>query len=163
MNFTKQDVLAACAKYGPLLTVPDGLDGVRVMAAIASNESTFGMYCGPRHESAFDTGGQWCVGYQLSLVQQYGSAAACSYGPWQMLFANFSAADLPTVEAGTLDMFAQEFLWHFNAYVMGCRKPTSLDEIGMVWNAGHVLTNPGPGVLAYCRKLAAAYNALATQ
>jgi hypothetical protein len=160
MTFNKQDVLEACTTYGPLLTVPDGLDPVRIMGAIASNESSFGANCGPRHEPAFDTGGPYCTGFQATLVEKYGANAASSWGPWQMLFVNFHAADMDSIPTGTLEMFAQEFVWFFNSYVMGVRKPTTLEQIGQVYNGGHVMTNPGPGVVAYCQKLQAAYDSL---
>ena len=134
-SFPSDQVLAACAQYGPQLQVPDGLDPVKVMTAIAGNESTVGANCGPRHEPAFDVGGLFATGQQAALLATYGSAAACSYGPLQMLFPNF------------------------NHYVITVRQAANLEQIGMCWNAGHVMTNPGPGVVAYCQQLQSNYDA----
>jgi hypothetical protein len=157
-SFPSDQVLAACAQYGPQLQVPDGLDPVKVMTAIAGNESTVGANCGPRHEPAFDVGGLFATGQQAALLATYGSAAACSYGPWQMLFPNFNdhtVDDLLT----TLDVLAQEFVRYFNHYVITVRQAANLEQIGMCWNAGHVMTNPGPGVVAYCQQLQSNYDA----
>ncbi len=157
-TFPRDLVIAACANYGPQLNVPDGLDPVKVMTAIASNESTFGANCGPRREPAFDAGGVYATGAQAALVAQYGSAAASSFGPWQMLFPNFQSRDVDALHTD-LELLASEFVRFFNHYVMEVRKASTLAEIGEVWNAGHVMANPGPGVQAYCRELQTGYDA----
>jgi hypothetical protein len=157
-SFPQDEVLAACATYGPKLNVPDGLDAVKVMIAVASNESSLGANCGPRHEPAYDVGGSLAGGAQAGLLAEYGRAAACSYGPWQMMFANFQSRDVSGLSTD-LDLLSQEFVRFFNAYVIAGRKATTLEQIGQVWNGGHVMTNPGSGVVAYCRELQAAYDA----
>lgn len=162
-SFAKADVLAACAQYGLQLNLPaadDGttLDGAKLMAAFASNESSMGANCGPRHEPAYDVGGFLATGaQQAGLLNTYGSAAACSYGPWQMMFVNFqdhNVNDLLT----SLDICAQEFVRYFNSYVITVRKASNLNEMGQCWNAGHISANPAPGVVAYCNNLQTAYD-----
>lgn len=151
-NFAKADVLAACDTYGRLLDVDPTLDGRGVMAAIASNESSLGANCGPRHEPAYDRGGSLAGGKaQMLLLAKFGSAAACSYGPWQMMFDNFSVED-PAVLQTDLDVCAREFVSFFNRYVIQTRHAVSLADIGETWNLGHIGPDP-----AYVAKLQAAY------
>jgi hypothetical protein len=156
-SFSKEDVLAACRTYGPLLHLPAALIGARLMAALASNESSLGADCGPRHEPAYDAGGRYAANVrQARLLLQFGSAAACSYGPWQMMLMNF--VDRPPGQLLTdLDICAQDFVAFFNGYVIGARHAATLNDVGQVWNSGHISTRPSDAVAAYCAKLATNY------
>lgn len=165
-SFLSIDVLAACHEYGPQLKLPAaaGLIGWKVAAAIASVESSMGADCGPRHEPAYDVGGAvWRrSAQQQALVAKYpsppGSATPCSpaamsYGPWQCMFDNcqpYAPSDL----LEDLDVCAECFVALFNSYVEGHEHAATLEEIGEVWNAGHITPDP-----AYTNKLAAAYAA----
>ena len=161
-SFAKQDVLNACAEYGPSLTVPVGLDPVKVMIAIASNESSLGANCGPRHEPAYEAGGAaWAQKAMAPLLAQYPpvgdppqSPAAMSYGPWQMMFLNFSGVGQQRIIAGYVDLidYAVEFVRYFNSYVAE-HTPQDLDEIGEIYNAGHITPDP-----AYTNRLQQAYD-----
>ncbi len=163
-SFPKIEVLASCAKYGPVLKVPSGLDGERVMIAMAANESGggdvkfVGNDCGPRHEPAYDVGGSvWASSpAQRSLVAQYSRNGASSFGPWQTMLINcpgFTPAELET----NLDDCARSFVSHFNSYVAHF-EPKNLTEIGQIWNLGHKTVNPPVGVIKYCEDLQKAYN-----
>lgn len=156
-SFSKADVLAVCQKFGPILKVPAGLDGGRVMAALASNESSTGANCGPRHEPAYDVnGGVWHdSATQKALVAEYGSLGASSFGPWQTMLINCpgrSPADL----VANLEDCAQCLVAHFNDYVHHW-SPASLQDIGQIWNLGHKTTTPPVGVVRYCADLQKAY------
>lgn len=157
-NFSKSDVISACQKYGPQLHVEAALDGVKVMMALSSNESSYGANCGPRHEPAYDIGGSLSTGkLQQSLLAEFGSAAAMSYGPWQMMFINFMGYN-PDQLLTDLDACASQLVKFFNSYVIGTRKAESLDDIGQVWNSGHISLTPSSGVLLYCKHLQTAYD-----
>lgn len=161
-SFPKQDVLAACSQYGPGLIVPAGLDGIKIMAAIASNESSVGANCGPRHEPAYEAGGAgWAQPAMAPLLAQYPpvgnppqSPAAMSYGPWQMMFVNFQFQRVytPAQLQSDLGICAREFVRFFNGYVAG-KHPQGLDEIGAIWNMGHIAPDP-----AYTDRLQQAYD-----
>lgn len=168
-SFPKIEVLAACAKYGPVLKVPTGLDGERVMVAIAANESGggdvnfVGHDCGPRHEPSYDVGGQWWASSpaQRSLVAQYSRLGASSFGPWQTMLINcpgFTPAELET----SLDDCARSFISHFNSYVHQYA-PNDIREIGMIWNGGHIMRTPSIGILRYCSDLQKAYDSAVKQ
>ena len=162
MSFTKLAVLLACEQYGTQLQVPAGLDGAKVMQAIASNESSLGANCGPRHEPAYEANGApWARNVMTALLALYPpvgdppqSPAACSYGPWQMMFCNFDSTATPARLLVDLDLCARNFVRFFNAYVMGSQKAQTLADIGEIWNMGHIAPDP-----AYVVKLQAAYSA----
>jgi len=162
-SFPKADVLAACAKYGPVLKVPTGLDGERVMAALASNESSIGVNCGPRHEPAYDVGGSvWASSPdQRALVAKYGRDGASSFGPWQLMLINYPGFSPAELEIN-LDDCARGCVSHFNSYVAHF-DPKNLTEIGQIWNLGHKTGNPPTGVIKYCADLQKAYDSAVEQ
>lgn len=154
-SFPQEAVLAACAQYGPSLNVVVPLDGAKVMTAIASNESSLGFDCGPRHEPAYDAGGSLSHGpEQRAALAKFGRDAACSYGPWQMMYVNFSMdVYAPTDLLTDLQACAVEFVKFMNNYVLGDRRAVTLADIGETWNLGHEAPDP-----EYVAKLQVAYN-----
>ena len=156
-SFPKQQILDICHKYGPQLHVPTGLDGAKVMIAISSNESSIGANCGPRHEPSYDVGGHVYAtnARQRALVATYGQDAAMSYGPWQLMFYNFPSGVTPFQANKDLELNAQAFMTQFNNYVIRACKAQTLEEIGEVWNMGHICADK-----AYTDKLQAAYSLL---
>lgn len=160
-SFPTQDVTALCLELGHLLTVPEGLSGERVMLAIAAVESGgadpkfAGHNCGPRHESAYDVnGGFWHQStIQQGLVKEWGSRAACSFGPWQMMYCNFAPPVTPDQCEKDLRFCAVEFVGRFNR-AMRRAAPKTLAEIGEIWNMGHIGPDPD-----YVTKLQRAYTA----
>src|ERR1017187_8108565 len=95
VNFTKQQIADQCRISGPqLVGLPSGIDGAQLLWAMSGNESSFGANCAPRHEPAFDVGGVYAPHMQ-SILAQYGSAAAYSYGPWQIMYVNAWPAATP--------------------------------------------------------------------
>jgi hypothetical protein len=158
LSYPRAEILALCEKYGPVLHVPAGLNGERVMAAIASNESSLGANCEPRYEPAYDRGGVYDEGDQAPLIDIYGRAAACSYGPWQVLLLN--AAPMTPFEVNAdAEAGAKAFVQFFNSYVMARKKAKTLAQIGQVYNSGHIAATPSPGVARYIVELEKAYKA----
>jgi hypothetical protein len=156
------DVIAACKANGGLLKVPLGIHGGRLMLAIAAVESgggvplAAGANCGPRHEPSYDVNGGFYSesALQRSLVQRFGALAASSFGPWQMMYCNFSGAMSPAeLLNATASDFAVEFVRDLNK-ALARFQPATLAEIGEIWNTGHEAPDPG-----YIAKLTGAYNA----
>lgn len=84
MTVSKQRIDALCRIAPGLLTVvPSGIDPEKLMKAIAQVESTYGEHSNPKHEIAFDWGGKYA---DRTALTTWGSDAACSYGPWQVMF-----------------------------------------------------------------------------
>jgi hypothetical protein len=160
-SFDTADVVAACKEYAPLMRLLPGedLDPVRAMLAVAAVESGggdpafAGHNCGPRFEPAYYLGGSIWKGSTLvqGLVKTWDRAAASSYGPWQCMFDN-CLGHTPTEMETNLDICAQVFVTQFNTYVEGIRHAKTLDEVGEVWNLGHVGPDP-----QYTTKLERAY------
>lgn len=150
-------VLIACKEYGTLISPISGIDSAHLLMAIAQNESSMGANCGPRHEAVWDVGGTYSADpVQAALLRQYGSAAACSYGPWQIMLYNAPGctpdelnSQLPLVSRATVAFLSKEIRrWNLS----------TIEAIGQVWNGGH----PGassPGVQMYCKELQENYEA----
>lgn len=138
VSFTQDEIAAACRARGPLLRLdacPD-VDGVKLLWALAGNESSFGHNCKPRHENAF------CVGrysQQLvvtSLYKRYAHAAHCSFGPWQVMLVNIGVnADLSVFDtAMDAALVAVNFV---NEVILGRQGATTLDQIFDAYNSGN--------------------------
>lgn len=165
IRFDAAVCLDLCKKYGPLLDVSPVIEGPRVMAAIGAVESgggdwkAIGNDCGPRHEPAYDRGGLYDEGAQALLLDQYGSDAACSYGPWQTMLVNvpgYTPNELRTDPTAC----AEAFLGFFNRYIVRHCNARTLSEIGEAYNAGHVITGNEvpPGIRRYVYELTNAYH-----
>lgn len=159
MNFSPKDVQNSCKQYGPQVAPLVSLDGARLLWALAMNESSGGVNCGPRHEPAFDIGGSLYKASprQQGLVAQFGKAAASSYGPLQMMFSNSPDGTKPS-DFDDLDT-AMKLSVGFLNHELDRFKPVLLNTIGQIWNGGSPMKNPGAGVQAYCSNLAKHYNA----
>lgn len=152
MSFTQSQVAAACIEFGPQVDpLPPSVDGVKLLWALSGNESSFGLNVTPRHEPAFDVGGPYAnSGNMPALLEEYGHAAACSYGPWQVLLTN--AATFAPSDFDDISTACQASVSFLNSLLRRF-KPSSLVQIGQCWNAGHTLTNPGFAVVAYTDEL----------
>lgn len=133
MNFTRQQIADACRAYGAQLTdLPDGVDGAQLLWALAGNESSFGANCTPRYEPAYDVGGRYA---DAALLARFGRAAACSYGPWQIMFGNCPTNFIPS-DMEDLDKAAVATILFLNRQLNRFR-PSTLRSIGAIWNGGN--------------------------
>lgn len=163
-GFPNQQVIDQCAAAGAELQAPADLDGRRIMLAIAAVESggadprQAGANCGPRLEPAYDVNGSFYLKspIQQGLVTTWGSPAAMSYGPWQMMFCNFSQGVTPLEVETDLARLALEFVRQFNQFERRWKFQT-LEDIGEVWNMGREAPDPD-----YTAKLDRAYAATET-
>lgn len=146
-----QQLAGVCRKYGPSLgPLPPDIDGILLLWAISGVESSFGRNLTPRHEPAYDVGGRYATHPPIPhLLQQYGRAAACSYGPWQLMLP-YAGGCSPT-DMDDPDKAALATVSFLNADLRRFQ-PATLDIIGAIWNAGHPRDDP-----AYTGKLEASY------
>lgn len=149
MDYTRSQIAQACAEYGHEVgPLPVGVDGAQLLWAISGNESSFGANCTPRHEPAFDVGGPYA---DAKLLEKFGSAAACSYGPWQIMLANcpdnYTPADMNDLDNAAIAtiLFLNKQLNRFT--------PSTLAAIGAIWNGGNPHALEHPAVLEYAHKL----------
>jgi len=154
-DFTQQQVADQCRIFGPQLTgLPPGIDGAQLLWAMSGNESSFGANCTPRHEPAFDVGGVYETA-MMPLLRKFGSAAACSYGPLQLMFANAPSSATPSDFEDIKKAFTYSI--DFLHLLLGKWKPRNLTEIGECWNAGHPMESFSAPVAAYVQELTANY------
>ncbi|HVW78503.1 MAG TPA: hypothetical protein VHB45_12880 [Alloacidobacterium sp.] len=161
----REQLAKICGVYGASLSSsllgiadPDGkpLDGARLLWAISGCESSFGANLKPRHEPAYDVGGEYSTHPPMpELLEKFGSAAACSYGPWQILFVNAPEGFRPS-DFDDLQFAAQATTAFLGKLLRACR-PTTLAEIASCWNAGHVQNPLSPGVARYAADLTRYY------
>lgn len=82
----KRETFDELCRIGAMhLRTPDGIDGYRLLQAIGGCESSFGANVVPRFEKVFGRGGKY---FSVDLDKLYGDSAACSWGPWQIMYPN---------------------------------------------------------------------------
>jgi hypothetical protein len=160
MNFTPIQIANECRNMGRnIMPMVDGVDSTQLLWAISGVESSFGVNCNPRYEAAFDTGGAYDNAVMAPLLARFGSEAAKSYGPWQIMFVNAPTGFLPT---GFTDLrhCSIATIAYLNKLIRIFR-PINLAEIGNCWNGGHVYKQPYPAAIqAYVGKLQKAYDTI---
>ena len=123
MLITRADLAKLIRDNAHLLNAPAGIDPVRLLWALAGNESGFGSNAVPRHEDSYcaNKGGIYASAI-VRLTRMWGCWAHCSYGPWQVMFDNESDVTPWQAESDpqTAILEAIRFL---NAYVFGARAP----------------------------------------
>lgn len=156
MNNAIEVVANLCRGYAGMLWLPPGVDDGQLMWAISGNESSFGANCAPRHEPAFDKGGIYGNSAIMNpLLAKFGSAAACSYGPWQMMFCN--APDGTTPDAFNDIAVAFRLSAGFLNQRLAKYRPSSLADVGEIWNGGHPMMTPSAQVASYVQRLSQNY------
>ena len=151
-----------CDYYGKSLVLPIGLDGVALFKAIADVESSYGTMALPRHEKAYDWGGRYAT---PNLLRQYGSWAAHSYGPFQVMYPTIremgldvtplAAAQDATVSAGAACRLINKRL--IKQIPTGCTIDVAIRTIGDGYNSGTAMDSVVPE--RYIEKLQSAYQA----
>jgi hypothetical protein len=164
ISWPRDAVLAACRNYAPLVTPIAGIDTTLLLAAMAANESTVGVDCGPRYEQNWDWGGTYSKNpKQQSLLNLYGRAAAMSYGPLQIMFYN--APGCTPEELNTnLSMVMRASIEYLNNQIREF-DPKTVTDVGQMWNGGHVVRPPAVPSLRvqnYCKELNENYTAATT-
>jgi len=91
VNVAPEIIAALCRKHAPDLLTPakwqgTPLDKVRLLWGLSGVESSFGLNCTPRHEPGYCYGGRY---FNTFTSKSWGCLAHCSFGPWQVMFANF--------------------------------------------------------------------------
>jgi len=137
MNITRQQLIAACQRYGPLVRVPAAIDGTRLLWGLSGNESSFGQNCAPRHEAGYCpiSSGRYS-GMVHSLTNQWGCLAHMSFGCWQVMLVNcigFSPLEL----LHDVDAQAQAVVGFLNRRIFDEQHASTLAEVGDAYNHGN--------------------------
>lgn len=155
MNLPRTLVASLCNAYaGELIEVP-GVDAERLLWALSGNESSFGADFSPRHEPAYCHGGPM---FNAADTRNWGCLAHCSYGPWQVMFANFppgiSPQALIQVGPGMAEICIRAAIADLNAAIKS--GAVTLEQIAEVYNAGSLRPKIVPA--DYISRLVANYN-----
>lgn len=131
-----------------------GIDAAKLLWAIAGNESSFGDNFAPRHEAAYCYDGTL---FESQVTKAWGCLAHCSYGPWQVMFANFPPGIAPQsliqVGPSMVESCIMAAIADINRAVkLGA---VTIQEIADVYNAGSLRPRVVPA--NYIAKLAANY------
>lgn len=160
MNYTPIQIAEECREMaGNIQPIVSGVDSTQLFWALSGVESSFGINCTPRYEAAFDTGGRYDNAVMAPLLTRFGREAACSYGPWQILFVNAPTGFLPS-DFNDLRHCSIASIAFLNKLLRSYR-PKNLAEIGNCWNGGHVYQTLYPVTIQqYVGKLQVAYNTI---
>lgn len=157
VSWPRDQVLGTCKTYSALLPEIAGIDPAMVLAALAMNESSLGLNCGPHHDPAWDIGGEYASNpEQAKLLEEYPYLAACSFGPLQIEYYNAAGWGTPTELNAELSLVMRASIAYLGREITRW-KPTTLQTIGQIWNHGSPTVNPSQGVKNYCNDLAGNY------
>jgi hypothetical protein len=138
MVVDQKTLAGLCRTYGAfLLNLPADVEGPKLLWALAGNESDFGSNAVPRHEQGYCYGGRY---FDHNLTKQFGCHAHCSYGPFQIM-AEFAPGFTVTELNEDAEKATQASLGFLNRKLEHF-KPKLLDEIGEIWNTGHIAPDP---------------------
>jgi hypothetical protein len=131
------------------LIVDSRLDPARVLAAIAHNESRYGANNVPRHEPAFDAGGRYA---DRAALEKYGREAACSWGPWQVMYVTakelgYKGAPKELADPEVSLPFAIKLV---NERLIERQGAKSLAEIAVGYNSGSIHGDAVKGYAGNC-------------
>ena len=154
----QDDLRAVIRQEASRLHTPEGMDPAQLLAALADVESSFGLHAVPNHEPAYDEGGRYYASAQhvRDLHKTWGAWAACSYGPWQLLYVlawevgfRGTPGDLWTPE-GSIEWAIRAL----NARALD-KGAATVEDVGDAWNSGSF--RDANRVEDYRRKIAVAY------
>jgi hypothetical protein len=151
--FDRKEIAAACRKWGGMLRTPAGVDGVRLLWAIAGCESSFGVNCKPRHEPYYHRLALEGKNKQLvEMTKLWGCDAHSSFGPWQLLLVNCTPTMRPE-DFANVHRAAMETAMFLNRRVLGQEHASNLIQIATAYNSGKwEWANMPPGVAVYARQ-----------
>lgn len=122
-----------CRQFGGMLKLPADLDGARLLWALAGNESSFGVESNPRHEAAYCHGGKY---FDAARTKAWGCLAHCSFGAWQVMYANFVPAISPLDILQQPELVAGACVQLIQNRITGAEKATTIEEIADAYNSG---------------------------
>lgn len=151
-------------EMAPQLKVPEdgSVEADVLLAAIAYCESSFGQNAKPRVEPAYLSGRYARVDHVAKAIAKYGEKAACSYGPWQVLYITalelgFKGTPDELADPRTNLEYAIKYL-NQRAYGRGAK---TVAQYADCYNSGDHRDRFVP--TGYVRKCVQAYNGIARQ
>lgn len=127
-----------CRDLAPLVTeaAPLGLNAYALLYMLGGVESSFGLVASQaRFEKAYARGGPYAV---PELDKEFGDMAACSYGPWQIMFVNARSVcpEVVPEELRTSVRAAGVASALFLNRQLRAKKPKTAADVLDIWNTG---------------------------
>ncbi len=129
-NFNK-----LCNLGARMVEAPPGVDPEALLRAMGKVESSSGRNNVSRHENSYCRGGKY---FNRTLYRKFGCDAHCSYGPWQIMYANVSqitAGEISPVEMHDPQVALIVTVEWLNRKVIA-RGADTVSKIGDAWNSG---------------------------
>jgi hypothetical protein len=139
MKVDRKELATLCREMGPQLQCPDGVDGVRLLWAIAGRETTFGDNCTTMHEAGYCYGGKYSKDAVVKhLSTEWGCLAHQSYGPWQILFYEANRFDPAADPIHLLNspIYCGALVVKKMNDIFAKQHPATVREIADAWNSG---------------------------
>ena len=146
INVAKERVASLCLHFGKILdphlgNTDDGtgkpISGAQLLWALAGRESSFGKNCKPRYEPAYDYDGRYGHSHQqFDLLTEYGSDAAYSYGPWQIMLCN-AIGYSPRELAHDPEKACVATIGFIRRHILEGQKAHTLEQISDSYNSGN--------------------------
>ena len=154
MNLSRALIASICLAHAPGITPVPGIDSAKLLWGVAGNESSFGDAFAPRHEASYCYEGP---AFNAQATKVWGCLAHCSYGPWQVMFANFPPGISPILLAQTGPTMAEACVIAAVAEINSAikRGAATIPEIAEVYNAGSLRPRVVPA--EYMAKLLTSY------
>lgn len=133
MQIARSNIAALCQTYGDKLTLPEGIDGRKLLWALAGNESSFGANVAPRHEDGYCYAGKY---YDKQATAAWGCLAHCSFGPWQVMYPNFDKGTSPLLAAISPVVVVEAAVSLIQKHIVGAEQAATLEEIAEAYNSG---------------------------
>jgi hypothetical protein len=139
MQLARSNLANLCRQFGQHLKLPPGIDGPQLLWAIAGDESSFGADISPRHEAAYCHGGKY---FDAVRTKMWGCLAHCSYGPWQLMFANIAPGIGPDELLRSPASTAFGVTQLIQSRIIRAQGAKTLAEIGEAYNTGKIQPDP---------------------
>lgn len=124
-----------CQFYAPTVKAPPGVDPYALLYALGMAESSGGTFNITRYEKSYHSG-RYAV---PALIEKFGAAAACSYGPWQIMYVNATDVlghDVDPIRLHIPEVAAVASIRWLNEHVIG-RGAVTVRDIADAWNTGN--------------------------
>ena len=143
-----------CSLGARMVEAPSGIDTEALLRALGKVESSSGRNNVTRHENSYCRGGKY---FNRTLYRKFGCDAHCSYGPWQIMYANVSqitSGEISPMEMHDPQVALMVTVEWLNRKVIA-RGADTVTKIADAWNSGSHRDNIVP--IKYIAKLLRAY------
>lgn len=134
----KEELDAIVTEWAHRIKVPTGVQAVPLLKAILMRESKYGLLTAPRREPAYMPKGRYFTPEQADRYRRYGTAAACSYSSFQIMFPlacelGYKGSPLSLGQDTEAIRWVVEYL---NVRIFGKQHAQTVDEVADAYNSG---------------------------